>query len=599
MSEPDEKKLTYFFYKIVKVKRIDPKERERLEKEFEDVKKKYLKYLAENKRESLLQWGFTEKQIKKYFLNGKLPKGCRWSVDHRIPLFLSGNLENPNSFDNLDLFPNPLHDLKTKLIDSKIDRVLNKLAGKYGSYGFPKNGEGIELDYPSVTFSSKDLSKIKNIGEDLSRYPYREIVKPTLGKLENDVQKIAKKIEGEEIKKHLIKKRFLHELTRSGWKGLMGWLGGLLGIWGIGQEVQAAVKEGKETGRWGLALGKAGGRIGFSYGASMLGGIGGAAVGSLFLPGIGTVAGGIVGGLFGGYAGQRLSELLSEGMEKVTLSSPFHPRGLGEEAHAQGIQERFKSPSQEKIEKTAWEREKPADNLLAEEAKGVEKKIEQPEKEGGQEDPTFGFVKRATGKSAELGVSLGFPTAVTPLQAVMRLKEELGGRRKEGKRLELDRLDGCGLLQAEGRKLADLKTIEKTKAVAKQGLEQAVFSASDPEKMDHEKLKVFLEKNNKRIRDKDWTGLAQRIEEVVEQKKAEDIPAYWKLPGIGKGKGPLFPESFWQKACEAKKRVEELKKQREEAPLFKAEGLTPNPFPGLYHSPTPELEQKKIREKIR
>ncbi|WP_242522590.1 hypothetical protein [Candidatus Methylacidiphilum infernorum] len=149
------------------------------------------------------------------------------------------------------------------------------------------------------------------------------------------------------------------------------------------------------------------------------------------------------------------------------------------------------------------------------------------------------------------------------------------------------------------RALPDLKTIGETKAVAKQRLEQAVLSASDPEKMDHEKLKAFLEKNNKRIRDKDWTGLAQRIEEVVEQKKAEDIPAYWKLPGIGKGKGPLFPESFWQKACECKKRVEELEKQREEAPLFKAEGLTPNPFPGVYHSPTPELEQKKIREKQR
>ncbi|WP_242522432.1 hypothetical protein [Candidatus Methylacidiphilum infernorum] len=158
-------------------------------------------------------------------------------------------------------------------------------------------------------------------------------------------------------------------------------------------------------------------------------------------------------------------------------------------------------------------------------------------------------------------------------------------------------MDGCGLLQAEGRKLADLKTIEKTKAVVKQRLEQAVLSASDPEKMDHEKLKAFLEKNNKRIKDKDWTGLAQRIEKVVEQKKAEGIPAYWNLPGIGKG--PLFSGSFWQKACEAKKRVEELEKQREEAPLFKAEGLTPNPFPGLYHSPTLELEQKKIRDKQR
>ncbi|QSR86857.1 endonuclease [Candidatus Methylacidiphilum infernorum] len=585
MSEPDERKLTYFSYKVVKVKCIDPKEKERLREEFKEVKKKYLKYLAENKRESLLQWGFTEKDIDTYLKHGELPKGCDWSVDHRIPLFLSGNLENPNSFDNLDLLPNPLHKLKTKHIDDKYRNCLDKLSDHYP--GFPKNGKAVGLDYPSVTFSSKDLSKIENIGQELSIL-YEKIIKPTLDTLQKLVQE-AKKIEG--ITKSLREKGYL--------KGLMGWLGGLLSIWGIGQEVQAAVREGKETGRWGLALGKAGGRIGFSYGTSMLGGIGGAAIGSLFLPGIGTVAGGIVGGLFGGYAGQQLSELLSEGMEKVTLSSPFHPRGLGEEAHAQGIQERFKSPSQEKIEKTAWEREKPADNLLGEAAKGVEKKIEQPEKEGGQEDPTFGFVKRATGKSVELGVSLGFPTAVTPLQAVMKLKEELGGGRKEGKRLELDRLDGCGLLQVGGRRLADLKTIEKTKAVAKQRLEQAVLSASDPEKMDHEKLKAFLEKNNKRIKDKDWTGLAQRIEKVVEQKKAEDIPAYWKLPGIGKGKGPLFPESFWQKACEAKKRVEELEKQREEAPLFKAEGLTPNPFPGLYHSPIPELEQKKIREKIR
>ncbi|WP_242522431.1 endonuclease [Candidatus Methylacidiphilum infernorum] len=431
MSEPDERKLTYFSYKVVEVKRIDPKERDELEKKFNnEVHGKFLKYLAENKRESLLQWGFTEDQIEKYFLNGKLPEKCGWSVDHRIPLFLSGNLKDPNSFENLDFLPNPLHDLKTKLIDNKIDRVLNKLAGKYGSYGFPKNGEGIRLGYPSVTFSSKDPSKIKNIGQELSIL-YEKIIKPTLDTLQKFVQEIAKeleakKIEGEEqtlsVTKSLREKGYL--------KGLMGWLGGLLGIWGIGQEVKAVVKEGRETGRWGLALGKAGGRIGFSYGASMLGGIGGAAVGSLFLPGIGTVAGGIVGGLFGGYAGQRLSELLSEGMEKVTLSSPFHPWGLGEEVHARGIQERFKSPSQEKIEKTAWEREKPADNLLGEVAKGVEKKIEQPEKEGGQEDPTFGFVKRATGKSTELGVSLGFPTAVTPLQAVMRLKEELGGRKK-------------------------------------------------------------------------------------------------------------------------------------------------------------------------
>ncbi|QSR86208.1 hypothetical protein EM20IM_06770 [Candidatus Methylacidiphilum infernorum] len=149
MSEPDERKLTYFSYKIVEVKRIDPEERERLWEKFKnEVHGKFLKYLAENKRESLLQWGFTEKQIEEDFLNGKLPRfqdDNRWSVDHRIPLFLSANLEDPNSFDNLDFLPNPLHDLKTKLIDSKIDRVLNKLAGKYGYYGFPKNGKAVAL----------------------------------------------------------------------------------------------------------------------------------------------------------------------------------------------------------------------------------------------------------------------------------------------------------------------------------------------------------------------------------------------------------------------------------------------------------------------
>ncbi|ACD83232.1 hypothetical protein [Candidatus Methylacidiphilum infernorum] len=155
MSEPDEKKLTYFFYKIVKVKRIDPEETKRLKKEFKGVQKKYLKYLAENKRESLLQWGFTDKDIDTYLKHGKLPENCGWSVDHRIPLFLSGNLEDPNSFDNLDLLPNPLHDLKTKLIDSKIDRVLNKLAGKYGSYGFPKNGKAVELAHSPFSHYSR------------------------------------------------------------------------------------------------------------------------------------------------------------------------------------------------------------------------------------------------------------------------------------------------------------------------------------------------------------------------------------------------------------------------------------------------------------
>ncbi|ACD82336.1 hypothetical protein [Candidatus Methylacidiphilum infernorum] len=149
MSEPDERKLTYFSYKIVEVKRIDPKEGDELEKKFKnEVHGEFLKYLAKNKRENLLQWGFTEDQIKNDFLNGKLPRfqdDNRWSVDHRIPLFLSGNLEDPNSFENLDFLPNPLHDLKTKLIENKIDRVLNKLAGKYGSYGFPKNGKAVAL----------------------------------------------------------------------------------------------------------------------------------------------------------------------------------------------------------------------------------------------------------------------------------------------------------------------------------------------------------------------------------------------------------------------------------------------------------------------
>ncbi|CCG93047.1 hypothetical protein KZZ20_08300 [Methylacidiphilum fumariolicum] len=143
-----------------------------------------------------------------------------------------------------------------------------------------------------------------------------------------------------------------------------------------------------------------------------------------------------------------------------------------------------------------------------------------------------------------------------------------------------------------------LNMIGLTRASAKEQLNQGIDSASNPQKWDGMCTCRCLERNDQRLSTLDWKRIGEKANNTVYQKTTEthSVPSYWNIPGIGKG--PFLQQEFWQKAFDGKQTQKSLEKEKEEAPIFNPEGLNPSPIQGIYHS-DPQLEQKKIQEKIR
>ncbi|QSR88902.1 hypothetical protein IT6_00920 [Methylacidiphilum caldifontis] len=165
--------------------------------------------------------------------------------------------------------------------------------------------------------------------------------------------------------------------------------------------------------------------------------------------------------------------------------------------------------------------------------------------------------------------------------------------------------------------MSDLKAIGETKTIARERLNEAMSSTPEQQKEIRENLKFFLERNQQRLMTRDFKSLGEKAEKLseercsfcysnsnltpnknteisIEQQKKETLPSYWNSPEIGKG--PLIQGEFWQKAYESRERLKEIEREHKEAPLFKAEGLSPN---YNYNSLIPELDQQKTHQKVR
>ncbi|MBW6415419.1 hypothetical protein KZZ20_07830 [Methylacidiphilum fumariolicum] len=328
------------------------------------------------------------------------PKG--WELDHIIPLFLSGLLENLNGRENIMLMPKAVHEIKTKYVDNKIEEKLRKLGERYE--GYPRFGVGRTFEYPWLQFLHPHIV----IGD-----PSQPTARATRMVFNiNDVTKAMIRLfhAKEDI---YAKKNYDPQKIKPRRKipKVLGWLGPLATVLGVGEEAKAAVTEGKETGQWGEAIGKAVARIGLPLIGSSVGGAAGATLGSLIFPGTGTIAGGLLGmgmgGFFGGIASDRAQELI----DRVSQPAPLYKHEYLRAAKAAEEEQLQKEKQRERTEEKAMP---PVQGV------GIEKVSEQraePDKERKEEKQQASQSKRA------LSVE----------ETVAKIYEELGIRRDNRK----------------------------------------------------------------------------------------------------------------------------------------------------------------------
>ncbi|TFE77651.1 hypothetical protein [Candidatus Methylacidiphilum fumarolicum] len=381
-----EKKLSWEkAVRLGKVQRVSPERTRELREDFENNHKpSLLRDLYTYRQEDLRKLGIPQEDIDAMVektKSGKIiyhpPEG--WELDHIIPLFLSGLLENPNGSENIMLMPVDIHELKTQYIDNKIEETLRKLGERYE--GYPRFGVGRTFEYPFFQF----LDPIQVIGK-IRAFDRRKC--SDIGK--NDFIEAGNHIfndkEYEYAKKNYDRQKIK---PRRKIPKVLGWLGPLATVLGVGEEAKAAVTEGKETGQWGEAIGKAVARIGLPLIGSSVGGAAGATLGSLIFPGTGTIAGGLLGmgmgGFFGGIASDRAQELI----DRVSQPAPLYKHEYLRAAKAAEEEQLQKEKQRERTEEKAMP---PVQGV------GIEKVSEQraePDKERKEEEQQASQSKRA------------------------------------------------------------------------------------------------------------------------------------------------------------------------------------------------------------